>query len=93
LVNPSFAELSPSVSTALGEAWANEVANMLRADRRNLIGGWPGTMREARSRVLIGLRTARTPKFGSDELDALSRAVYDAARRCWDQIAGPDLEP
>lgn len=92
-MNPSFAELAPSVSAAIGEAWANEVANTLRAHSRSLVGGWPGTLREARSRVLFGLRTARRPAFDSDELTVLARAVYEAARRYWDQIAGPDPEP
>jgi hypothetical protein len=81
------------VSSALGEAWANDVANALRAQTRNLVGAWPGTMREARSRVLRGLPAARQPAFDPEILAALSRAVYEAARRCWDEIAEPDLEP
>jgi hypothetical protein len=93
LVSPSLAELVPSVSAAIGEAWANEVANALRAQTRGLVGGWPGTLREARSRVLLGLRAARQPAFDSEELMALSRAVYETARRCWDQISEPDPEP
>lgn len=92
-MNRALAELVPSVSTALGEAWANDVANALRAQTRGLVGGWPGTLREARSRVLLGLPAARRPTFDAAALDALSRAVYDAARRCWDQISEPDLEP
>ena len=94
-----FAELVPSVpsvssvSLALGEAWANDVANALRAQTRGIIGAWPGTIREARSRVLLGLPAARQPTFDSTALDALSRAVYDAARRTWDQISEPDPEP
>lgn len=92
-MNPAFAELSPSVSEAIGEAWANEVANTLRAQTRNLVGGWPGTLREARFRVLFGLRAARHQSFGAEELAALTRAVYEAARRYWDQISEPDPEP
>jgi hypothetical protein len=92
-VNQSLNELLPSVSAALGEAWANDVANALRAQTRNLVGAWPGTMREARSRVLLGLPAARQSTFDSEALAALSRAVYDAARRYWDTIAEPDLEP
>jgi hypothetical protein len=91
LVNHSLPQLGPSVSAALGEAWANEVANALRAQTRGVVGGWPGTLREARSRVLVGLRLART--FDAAALAELSRAVYDAARRCWDSISEPDLEP
>jgi hypothetical protein len=93
LVNRSLAELSPAVSSALGEAWANEVANALRLQTRGLVGAWPGTIREARSRVLLGLPAARRPTFDAEALAALSRAVYIAARRCWDEISEPDLEP
>jgi hypothetical protein len=93
LVNPALAELVPSVSTALGEAWARDVAEALRAQTRAIVGAWPGTMREARSRVLLGLPPDRRSRFDAEELDALSRAVYDTARRCWDAVAEPDLEP
>jgi hypothetical protein len=93
LVNRSLAELSPAVSSALGEAWANEVANELRSQTRGLVGAWPGTIREARSRVLLGLPAARQPTFDAAALAAMSRAVYEAARRCWDEISEPDLEP
>ena len=81
-----------AVSSALGEAWANDVANTLRAQTRDIIGAWPGTIREARRRVLLGLPAARKPSFDTAALEALARAVYDAARRCWDQIAEPDPE-
>ena len=81
-----------AVSSALGEAWANDVANTLRAQTRSIVGGWPGTIREARRRVLHGLPAARQPSFDTAALEALSRAVYDAARRYWDQIAEPDPE-
>jgi hypothetical protein len=93
LVNQTRPDLVPAVSAALGEAWANEVANALRAQTRGLVGAWPGTIREARSRVLLGLPAARQPTFDAAALQAMSRAVYDAARRCWDEISEPDLEP
>jgi hypothetical protein len=93
LVNPALAELVPSVSTALGEAWARDVTNALRAQTRGIIGAWPGTMREARSRVLVGLPAARRSTFDAAALEALSRAVYESARRCWDAISEPDPEP
>jgi RNase P/RNase MRP subunit POP5 len=93
LVNPVLAEIVPSVSTSLGEAWACDVASALRAQTREVVGGWPGTLREARSRVMRALPAARQPTFDPATLAAWSRAVYDAARRYWDQIAEPDLEP
>jgi hypothetical protein len=93
LVNRSLTDVGPAVSSALGEAWANEVANTLRSQTRGLVGAWPGTISEARSRVLVGLPAARRPPFDAAALAALSRAVYEAARRCWDEISEPDLEP
>lgn len=92
-VNAATIEMAPSVSSAIGEAWANEVASTLRAQTRNVVGAWPGTLREARSRVLIGLRTVRPSEFESGVLESMSRAVNDAARRRWDEIAEPDPEP
>lgn len=92
-MNQPLTEVGPAVSSALGEAWANDVANALRAQTRGVVGAWPGTLREARSRVLLGLAAARQPRVDSAALDALSRAVYEAARRCWDEISEPDLEP
>jgi hypothetical protein len=86
-------DLAPSVSAALGEAWARDVANALRAQTRGIVGAWPGTLREARSRVIVGLPPARRSAVDAAALESLSRAVYEAARRCWDAISEPDLEP
>ena len=86
-------DLTPSVSAALGEAWAHDVARSLREQTRGVVGAWPGTMREARSRVLVGLPPARRSAVDAAALDAMSRAVYNAARRCWDAFAEPDPEP
>ena len=92
-----MAELSPelpaAVASALGKAWAHDVANALHAQGRGAVGAWPGTLREARSRVLIGIPAARQPTFDVEALQTLARAVYDAARRCWDDLAEPDPEP
>jgi hypothetical protein len=89
----SLGDADRSVSSVLGEAWARDVAEALRAQTRDVVGGWPGTIREARSRVLLGMRAGRRPGLDTAEIEALSRAVYDAARRCWDQISEPDPEP
>lgn len=83
----------PDMSLALGEAWAQEVVTTLRAQTRGVVGAWPGTLREARSRVFRGLPAVRGSSLDAEALEALSRAVYDAARRQWDAISEPDLEP
>lgn len=87
------AERARSLPLVLGEAWAHDVANALRAQTRSVVGSWPGTLREARHRVLFGLPEMRRSKMNRDELDALAHAVYDAARRCWGDFSEPDLEP
>jgi hypothetical protein len=92
-VSSASAAQLPSVSLALGEAWAQEVASALRTQTRGVIGAWPGTLREARSRVFRGLAVARESSFAPEALEQLSRAVYDAARRQWDAISEPDMEP
>jgi hypothetical protein len=97
LENPQTTEISvelpTAVASALGKAWAHDVANALHTQGRSAIGAWPGTLREARSRVLMGLPAARQPTFDVEALQALSRALYDAARRSWDDLAEPDPEP
>ncbi|MBA3821065.1 MAG: hypothetical protein H0X17_19425 [Deltaproteobacteria bacterium] len=91
---PANVEALVPSATALGQAWASECANELRAQERDLVGAWPGTVREARQRVLAKLPAARaTPPLERDALDLLARATYDAARRSWQAISEPDLEP
>ena len=81
------AELSP-IATAVGEAWAAELVQALRATERDVVGAWPGTMREARMRVLARLHRLLDLAL----LDELARLVIVAARREWHQIAQPDPE-
>jgi hypothetical protein len=81
------AELSP-IATAVGEAWAAELVRTLRANEREIIGSWPGTMREARMRVLARLHR----QLDLSLLDELARLVTVAARREWHQVSQPDPE-
>jgi hypothetical protein len=85
-------------AAAIGEAWAQECAVDLRAQERGVVGAWPGTIREARSRVLARLPAVRTLDRTPGALDTatlhlLARTAYDAARRSWQAISEPDLEP
>ena len=91
-------------AAAIGEAWARECADDLRAQKRGVVGAWPGTIREARSRVLLGVvrqaaarsASAGAPKnnaLDTETLQLLARTAYDAARRSWHVISEPDLEP
>ena len=81
-------ELSP-IAIAVGEAWAAELVQTLRASRREVVGSWPGTLREARMRILARLH--RKVELGV--LRDLARVVTIAARREWFQVSQPDPEP
>lgn len=73
----------------LGEVWSHEYVRELRAQNRDIVGGWPGTLREARRRVLAAMPRNLDPLL----LDELARITNLAARRCWEQVSEPDLEP
>lgn len=81
------ADLHPA-AIAIGEAWAHEIVHSLRSVDREIIGAWPGTMREARSRVRVALRT----KLELHVIDELARVAYLAARRGWQEVSEPDPE-
>jgi len=83
----AVAELHP-VAIAIGEAWANEIVHSLRSVDREIIGAWPGTMREARTRVRVALQT----KLELGVIDELARVAYLAARRGWQEVSEPDPE-
>jgi hypothetical protein len=80
-------ELGP-IATDVGVTWAAELVRQLRAAEREIVGSWPGTMSEARMRVLHRLHR----KLDVDLLDDLARIATLAARREWHQICQPDLE-
>ena len=72
-----------------GRLWADEVRGAIRLEGRAAAGGWPGTLTEARSRVMAVLR-GRLPAE-AEELDRLTRLLYSAARRHW--LADRDASP
>jgi hypothetical protein len=71
----------------LGHGWADHMREELRREGRSAAGGWPGTMREARTRVerllLPALAREHLSETTSDERLALTRGLYAAARRHW----------
>jgi len=76
------------IAMAIGEAWAREMVRTLRDDEREIIGAWPGTISEAKMRVLA--RLART--LDLEVLADLARVTTDAARRAWVRVAASDPE-
>jgi hypothetical protein len=83
------AEVYIPVATAIGRAWADELVRGFHANDREVIGGWPGTMREARMRVLANLHV----KLDLEVLEELARVANLAARRGWQEVSQPDPEP
>jgi hypothetical protein len=69
-------------ATAVGAAWAGELVRVLRADNRRIVGEWPGTMSEARTRVLAQLRR----KLDAGVLNDLAKVAIVAARCEWHQV-------
>ncbi len=69
-----------------GALWAQEQIAALSAQRRLVAGGFPGTMTEARARVLASLGRERASSWRSTSVADQARAVklfYAAARRVW----------
>ena len=85
-----------SLATSIGEAWVHELVRSLHATDRDVVGAWPGTMREARMRVLAGVQSrpeTRLDRIDSSVLDDLARVANLAARRGWAEVTQPDPEP
>jgi hypothetical protein len=75
-------------ASAIGVAWAEEYVRDLQAHARAPVGGWPGTMGEARRRVVTQLAITLAP----DRLQELARVTNLAARQKWQKVCQPDLE-
>jgi len=85
-------ELS-DLAVAAGEAWASWWVDELRRSGRPMAGGWPGTISEARARVLDRLRERGAGTLGGAvDLPALARTAYGAARASWLAHAHPDRD-
>jgi hypothetical protein len=85
------AEATPdrlAIAIAVGKAWARELVGALHREERDVIGPWPGTLGEARMRVLHALRT----KLETGELLELAKIVNVEARRGWLGVATRDPE-
>jgi hypothetical protein len=74
-----------------GKSWALGWADALLAEGRPVAGGWPGTMSEARARVVNCARAAsyKGLLLSESSLDALSRRAYLTAKAAWHTRTGP----
>lgn len=87
MAEPTQPDLHP-IAVAVGEAWVTELVHSLQSDDREIIGAWPGTLREARMRIRVVLRS----KLDLAVIEELARVAYVAARRGWHERAEPDPE-
>lgn len=79
--------LLDSLPKEVGAAWAAAVVAGLRREGRPIAGGWPGTLVEARSRVVPRLNAEldgrRLTLLSLEELSAVVTATYAKARADW----------
>jgi hypothetical protein len=79
------------LAVSAGEAWACALSADLRGQRRAIVGGWPGTLREARAWVVAAI-DARGGKVVLEDLPAMSRTAYNAARAHWLSVSSRDVD-
>jgi hypothetical protein len=80
----------------LGSSWAQVWCKSMQSDGRLVVGGWPGTLAEARARIqghLGGeLARRRMPALSVEELTVATSATYQQAKKDW-LIAARDMRP
>jgi hypothetical protein len=80
----------------LGSSWARVWCKSMQTDGRLVVGGWPGTLAEARARVQghLGneLARRRMPSLSVAELTEATSATYQRAKRDW-LLAARDMRP
>jgi hypothetical protein len=80
----------------LGSSWARVWCKSMQTDGRLVVGGWPGTLAEARARVQghLGneLARRRMPSLSVAELSEATSATYQRAKRDW-LLAARDMRP
>jgi hypothetical protein len=73
-----------------GTSWAMGWADALLLEGRAVAGGWPGTMSEARARVVNCTRVMQKGvSLSESSLDVLSRRAYLTAKAAWHTRTGP----
>ena len=71
----------------VGRRWAVELRASIVREQRRAAGGWPGTLREARTHVAISLipwlRSNGQAAVTSQQCEGAARLVYASARKVW----------
>jgi hypothetical protein len=78
-----------------GRGWATSWCDDLHKQGRVAAGGWPGTITEARARLLARLNGEKGLglPLAAAEVDALTKAAYVAAKNEWRARAVRDEGP
>lgn len=83
----SRGRLLRETSEAEGATWAREYLETVEKSGRAIEGGWPGTLPEARARVLRSLPSALSARgfspLNAREVAVASAMLSAAARRSW----------
>ncbi|WP_437935026.1 hypothetical protein [Sorangium sp. So ce341] len=81
-------------ATAVGQAWAERWRQDLHREGRPTAGGWPGTLREARTQVEIALPgellRRKMPAITGVERELAARTAYASARDEWRRHLEPE---
>ena len=75
------------------KAWADSRIVELRAEGREVAGGWPGTLSEARHFVRANLARKGVLLVTYDELEQAARTTYAKARSTWLANAESEDDP
>jgi hypothetical protein len=82
-------------ANALGQAWARRWRQDLHREGRPAAGGWPGTLREARTQVEITLPGElchrKMPAITGVERELAARTAYSSARDEWRRHTDPEI--
>lgn len=82
-----LSEIARGRAELVGRAWAAELRAAIVRDKRRAAGGWPGTLREARTHVAVSLlpwlRNHGEPVVSSEQCEGAARLVYASARKVW----------
>jgi len=84
-----------TIAVAAGEAWFSWWCDELSKQGRPMAGGWPGTLSEARARILARVSAELGPAcaLSEAELAALAQTAFVTARAGWLASAVPDPDP
>lgn len=77
----SMTDVRDTRAVDAGRAWADAVRERLHAEGRRAAGGWPGTLSEAKARLVDTLGPGAM--LSPEDQSRLARVLYAAARDCW----------